>query len=119
MQGPVSFNFSPLVGIGGLANPLAGWQYEFPDVDCLVEVILDATAVGLVAALFSGGDTIQQESPISSGGVAGVIPNVLNGTVVTGRARKGMRLSLNIRNPTAGAQTVNGKVTLIPGRGRR
>lgn len=119
MQGPVSFNFTQLVGVGATFSALAGWQYEFPDVDCLVEVILDATAVGLVAALFSGGDTIQQEAPISAGGVAGVIPNVLNGTVVTGRARKGMRLSLNVRNPTAGAQTVNGKVTLVPGRGRR
>lgn len=119
MMGPVSFPFTALVGIGAVYTPLVGWQYEYPDQDCLVEVIINATAVGLVAAIYSGGNTIQQEAPIQAGGTAGVIPNVLNGQVVSGKASKGARLAINVRNPTAGAQTVNGQITLIPGRGRR
>ena len=119
MMGPVSFPFTQLVGAGAVYTPLVGWQYEYPDQDCLAEVIINATAVGLVAAIYSGGNTIQQESPIQAGGVAGVIPNVLNGTVVSGKAAKSNRLAVNVRNPTGGGQTVNGIITLIPGRGRR
>lgn len=119
MQGPVSFPFTQLVGAGANYTPLIGWQYEYPDADVLVEVLLNATAVGLVAAIYSGGDTIQQEAPIQAGGTAGVIPSPLNTSVVTGRGRRGSRLAINVRNPTGGGQTVNGSITLIPGRGRR
>lgn len=124
MMGPVSFTFAiPSLAAGATAAPLSGpppWQYQYPDQDCLVEVIVNAVAVGAVVSLYSGGDTIQQESPISSGGTIGVIPNILNGTVVTGRARRSALLSVNIRNTTGGAIAgIQGKVTLVPVRGGR
>ena len=124
MQGPVSFTFvNTSLAAGASYAPLAGpppWQYQSPAQDCLVEVIVNAVAAGGVIALYSGGDTLQQESPISAGGTVSVIPNVLNGTVVTGRARRGALLSVNIRNTTGGAIAgIQGKVTLVPVRGGR
>lgn len=124
MQSPVSFTFAnSSLAAGATYSPVQGpppWQYQYPDSDCLIEVIVNAVAVGAVVSLYSGGDTIQQESPVSSGGTIGVIPNVLNGTVVTGRAKKGALLSLNIRNTTGGAIAgVQGKITLVPVRGSR
>jgi hypothetical protein len=124
MMGPVTFTFATAsVAAGATYAPLSGpppWQYQYPDVDCLVELIVDAVATGMVVSLYSGGDTIQQESPVSGGGTIAVIPNVLNGTVVTGRAAKGKLLSVNFRNTTGGAIAgVSGKITLVPVRGGR
>lgn len=124
MSGPVSFTFAATtLAAGATFSPLSGpppWQYQYPEQDCLVELIVDAVAPGAVVSLYSGGDTIQQESPVTSGGTVSVIPNILNGTVVTGRARKGSLLSVNIRNTTAGAIAgISGKVTLVPVRGGR
>lgn len=124
MQSPVTFTFhSASVAAGATYSPIQGpppWQYQYPDSDCLIEVIVNAVAAGAVVSLYSGGDTIQQESPVSSGGTIAVIPNVLNGTVVTGRARKAALLSLNIRNTTGGAIAgIQGKITLVPVRGGR
>lgn len=114
MMGPVSFPFTASVGAGATYTPLTGWQYEYPDRNVRVEVLINATAVGLVVAIYSGGDTIQQEAPIQAGGTAGVIPSPLNTPAVTGLGRKSARLAINVRNPTGGAQTVNGIITLIP-----
>lgn len=119
MMGPVSFNFTSSVGAGATYTPLTGWQYEYPPTNCIAEVLLNATAVGTFAAIYSGGDTIQQECPIQAGGTAGVIPNPLSTPVVTGGAGAGKRVAINVRNPTGGAVTVNGIITLIPRGGKR
>lgn len=124
MMTPVSFTFvNASLAAGATFSPLSGpppWQYQYPDTDCLVELIVSAVAVGAVVTLYSGGETIQQESPVTSGGTVGVIPNVLNGTVVTGKAARGKLLSVNIRNTTVAAIAgIQGKITLVPVRGGR
>lgn len=114
-MGPVSFPFNALVGAGATYLPLDGWQYEFAPFGGAVEVILNATAVGVVAALTSGGDTIQEEAPVQAGGVAGVTPSALNSPVVVGRVKRSDRVKIRVRNTTGGGITVNGICTLVPG----
>jgi len=120
LGGPVSFPFTSAVGAGAVYAPVDGWQYVFAPQNCMIEVLLRCTAVGLLASITAGGNTIQQEANIQAGGTAGVTPSPLNTPVVTGRAMAGERIRIAVRNPTGGAQTVDGIITLIPlGGGRR
>ena len=118
MLGPVSFTWTQSVAAGAIFLPLDGWQYEFAPFGGALEVITDATAVGMVLTLTAAGDTIVEESPIKAGGTAGVIPSALNTSAYVGRVKKGDRLKIKVRNTTAGAVTSNGIATLVPG-GRR
>ena len=124
MTTPVTFTFvNTSLAAGATYSPLSGpppWQYQYPESDCLVELIVNAVAAGAVVPLYSGGEPLQQESPVTAGGTVSVIPNVLNGTVVTGRAKRGALLSVNIRNTTGGAIAgIQGKLTLVPVRAAR
>lgn len=118
MLGPVSFTWSSSVAAGAVFLPLDGWANEFAPFNGAIEVITDATAVGMVLTLTTGNETIQEESPIKAGGTAGVIPSALNTPVVVGAIRKGDRQKVKVRNTTGGAVTSNGIATLVPG-GRR
>jgi len=75
-------------------------------------VIDRATAVGIVVSRTFGSDTIQQESPLSAGGTAGVIPSRLNIEPVTEKANATDLLRVVYRNTTAGAITVDGLIEL-------
>jgi len=119
MAGPVSFTWTSSVAAGAIFLPLDGWQYEFAPFSGAIEVIADATAVGMVATVTCGGDTIVEESPVKAGGTAGVIPSALNTSVYVGQMRKGERLKVKIRNTSGGAVTSNGIATLVPGRSAR
>lgn len=119
MTSPVSFTWSQSVAAGAVFLPLDGWQYEFPDTDVMVEVISRATAVGSLQVLTSGGNTLLEESPVQAGGTAGVTPSRLNTEPFVAKAFTGQRLKLRYRNPTGGAITVDGIVTLTPLRGRK
>ncbi len=121
---PQQFPFSQAITTGATFNPLTDWQYETPDVECMVEILERATATGLVSACSSGGDTIKQEAPVQAGGTAGTTPARLNTEPITGRAHPGKKLRLAYRNPTGGTITVDGVVVLTPmhagpGGGRR
>jgi hypothetical protein len=111
---PKTFSWTQSIAAGAVFNPLAVWDYETPDVDTMVEVIQRATAVGLVGAVKSAGDNIQQESNIQAGGTSGVTPSRLNTEPVTGRAAAGQKLSIPYRNPTGGAIIVDGVITIVP-----
>jgi len=117
-MGPVSFTWSSSVPAGAIYLPLDGWQYEFAPFNGAIEVIADATAIGMVLTLTSAGDTIVEESPIKAGGVSGVIPSALNTPVYVGAIKKSERLKVKIRNTSGGAVITNGIATLVPGRGR-
>lgn len=117
-MGPVSFTYTQSVAAGALYLPLDGWQYEFAPFGGALEVIQNATAVGMVATVTAGGDTIVEESPVQAGGVTGVIPSALNTPVFVGQVKKGDRLKIKNRNTSGGAVIVNGIATLVPG-GRR
>lgn len=115
MAGPVSFVFSSAVTTGSTYLPLDGWQYEFAPFGGAVELIIRSTLVSATVQLTAGGDTIQESSPIQSGGTAGVTPSALNTPVVVGRVKKGDRLKVRVFNGNAGTVTIDGIVTLVPG----
>jgi hypothetical protein len=112
---PQQFPYSQAIAAGATFNPLTDWQYETPDVDVTVQILERATAVGLVSACSSGGDTIKQESPVQAGGTAGTTPARLSTEPITGKGHRGKKLRLAYRNPTGGTITVDGVVILIPG----
>jgi len=114
IDSPKQFAWSQSIAAGAVFNPLATWDYETPDVDVMVEVLQRATAVGLVGAVKSAGDNIGQEAPIQAGGTAGTLPARLTTEAVTGRASGFQKLSVPYRNPTAGAITVDGIITIVP-----
>lgn len=108
------FPFTASVAGGATYTPLSGWQYEYIPFPCLVEIGLNATAVGVVATVSSGSDVLQEESPVQAGGTAGVIPSPLNTPYLSDQAAAGDRLKVSVRNTTGGAITVNGIAKITP-----
>ncbi len=110
------FTFTQSIAAGTSFDPLAAatgdWQYKYLPNNCVVELIDDATAVGIVKTVTFGSDTIQQESPVSSGGTAGRIPARINQEPLTDKAEQGDLVQIRYRNTTAGAVTVNGIVQI-------
>lgn len=106
--------FTSSVAAGATYTPLSGWQYEFLPFPSLVEVGINATAVGVVGTISSGSDVLQEESPVQAGGTAGVIPSPLNTPYLSDQAAAGDRLKVACRNTTGGAITVNGIVKVTP-----
>lgn len=120
LNSPAKFE-SPnnLIAAGGTLDALTGWQYETPDVDCMIEVIERATATGLVSEVTSAGASIKQSGGVQAGGTAGVTPARLNSEPVTGKAPKNQKLRVFVRNPTAGGITYDLLVVLTPLSGGR
>jgi len=103
------FTFSTSIAAGATAQPLNSWNYRFPPKNALFELLLNTTATGIVANVTTGPESIvQAESPVSSGGTAGVLPARLNVEPIVDMVNQGEELVLNLRNTTAGALTVNG-----------
>lgn len=118
MTTPVKFPINnQLIAAGATLDALTGWEYETPDVDCMVEVLEQATATGLVSTLKSAGDTLKQEGGVSAGGTAGVEAARINREPITGRAAKNKKVRLFVRNPTGGGITYDALVILTPLRG--
>lgn len=107
------FAWSQSIAAGATFNPLATWDYETPRVPMLLEIFHRATLVGLLSTLKSGGDTIEQESPVPAGGTAGVPPGRLDVDPITGEATALLKTALVYRNPTAGAIVVDGYVNAV------
>lgn len=114
IQGPVRREITQLIAAGAVLDALAQWQYETPDVTCMIEVLERATAVGLVSILSSGGDTLKQQSNVASGGTAGVPPGRLNVDPITGKAQASQKLQLLVTNPTGGGITYDAVTQLTP-----
>jgi len=109
-----SFPFTAAVLTGATYLPLDGWQYEYLPFPARVEIGLNATAVGMVATVTSGSDTLMEEAPIQAGGTAGVIPSPLNTPFMSDDAAAGDRLKIRCRNTTGGTITVNGVCNITP-----
>lgn len=103
------FNFSTSIAAGGTALPLGTWQFRFPPKPSLLELMVNATATGIVMNLTTGAESIvQAESPVQAGGTAGVLPARLNCEPIVDKVEPGEEIVLTLRNTTAGAITVNG-----------
>lgn len=107
------FNFSVSVPAGQTVYPLANWQFRFPPKTSLLEVGLNAAAVGVVFGLTTGAESIvQADSVVSSGGTAGVLPSKLNNEFIVDMVDPGEEIVLGIRNTTGAAVNVQGLAIL-------
>ena len=107
------FNFSQSIAAGATALPLAPWQFRFPPKTSLLELMVNATAVGIFMNLTTGAESIvQAESPVAAGGTAGVLPAKLNCEPIVDKVDPGEEVVLTLRNTSGGAVTVNGVAIL-------
>jgi len=103
------------VAAGATFEPLNGWQYEYAPFGGTIEILQDAGAVGVVNTITSGSDTLQERSPVSSGGTTGQMPSVFARVPVLDEVAAGDRLKILYENTTGGAVVVNGTITYTPG----
>lgn len=97
-------------------NPLAGWQYEYAPYRAMVRIGLNTTAAagGVQAATFTGSTNILERSPISAGGVAGVMPAPLNVPYLEFVVEPGDRISCLIDEVLGATPTVNFHCAIDP-----
>jgi hypothetical protein len=105
---------SQSIAAGATSNIISGWQYEYLPWPARIKLLIRATAATLKATIFSGSETIQEESPIQAGGTAGVTPSELNTPPIVWDAPAGDRLKFNVRSTDAGSQTVDAVVYAYP-----
>jgi hypothetical protein len=103
------FPFTQLIAAGATALPLATWSYRFPPKLSLFELMVVATAAGVVMNLTTGAESIvQADSPVTAGGTAGVLPARLNNEPIVDMVNPGEELVLALRNTAGAGITVNG-----------
>lgn len=102
------FQYTALVGAGATVFPLQNWQFRFPPKTSLLELLVNATAIGCVMGLTTGNESIVQgDVPVSAGGAAGVMPARLNYEPIVDMVDPGEELVLTVRNTTGAGITVN------------
>lgn len=113
-----AFPFTQDVLTGATYTPFTptgapAWQYRQPARKALLEVMINATGVGVVWGLTTGSESIvQAESPVSAGGTAGVLPARLDTEPVVDEVEAGDELVIIVRNTNASTRTVNGIAVL-------
>ncbi len=105
---------SQAIAAGAVTNIISGWQYEYLPWPARIKLMVRAPVATLKLTVFSGSETIQEESPIQSGGTAGVTPAELNTAPIVWDAPAGDRLKLNVRSTDAGSQTVDAIIYAYP-----
>ena len=106
--------WSQSVAAGATYQPLSGWQYEYLPFGGMVTILHRATAVGMVATITSGSDTLQERSPVPAGGTAGQTPSPLDVPAITDEVAAGDRQKILYENTTGGAITVDGIIDYKP-----
>src|SRR5258708_28068475 len=66
--------FSTSIGAGATVNVIQGWQYEYVPYPARIKMLIRSPVSTLKSTLFSGSETIQEESPVQAGGTAGGTP---------------------------------------------
>lgn len=92
-------------------NVLQGSQFEFLPYNALLEFAINGSAVGLVADVYSGQDTLMESGAINSLNRFGIYPDDYSLNDV---AAAGERIKVRIRNTTAGALTAFTSVRITP-----
>jgi hypothetical protein len=101
------------------ANLLSGWQYEYLPWPARLKLLMTAetpTTAGSyqLATIFSGSETIQEESGIQAGATVGVIPSELNTAPCIWDAPAGDRLKVQVRNSDTAAKVTNYVIYAYP-----
>lgn len=100
--------WSQSIAAGAVFLPLSGWQYEYVPLGGRIQILQRATAIGVRCTITSGSDTLQERSPVSAGGTAGVTPSAQDVPVIGDLVAAGDRLKIMYENTTGGAVTVDG-----------
>ena len=87
---------------GASINVLQGKQYEFLPFDSQTAIALNGSAAGLVVTVYAGSDLVQQEGPALPLNRFAVWPDDF---MINVPIAQGTRLSVTVRNTTAGALT--------------
>lgn len=95
---------------GSVENVVAGKVAEFFRNDAHVEIALVGSATGLLATVISGEQLLMQEGDIS---FANRFPTE-DDYFLQDDVAKGDRLTIGVRNPTAGALTLVWAVRITP-----
>jgi hypothetical protein len=96
-------------------NPLSGWQYEYLPWPASCILLVRATGTGTVRiTVFTGSETIQERTPMQTGGTAGVTPSELNTAAIAWQAAAGDRLKLVIDEGSGLTPTVDGVIIANP-----
>jgi len=103
------------VAAGATFTPLNGWQYESAPFGGTIESVHDVLGAGMVCTITSGSDTLQERSPVSSGGTVGVMPSALDRLPVVDEVAAGDRLKILYENTTGAALNVAGTCIYTPG----
>lgn len=110
------FSWSLNMATGTIANPLdvAGqeWKYKYAPYDAVVEVIHRSTVTGVLVQITTGSDEVQQASPVSAGGTAGVLTGRLNVEPVTFKVKAGDLIIISYRNTNAGPANLDGTIEM-------
>jgi len=88
------------------------WMHRVTPYPCHVEILLNATIAAVQASLNFGSTTIIQKSPVSTGGVVGVLPARINTEPLDEKCPGNTEIFLRIDVPAAG--TVNGVISITP-----
>src|SRR2546427_10655929 len=90
----------------------SGWQYEYAPFASTVKLIIRATTAGVLMALYSGSETIQESSPVQGGGTAGTAPSELNTAPQIWLAAARDRLKTKLDEVLGGTPTVDAIIIL-------
>lgn len=108
-------SFTTVIPLGGInPNVLSGWQYEYLPWPARLKLIMSSNVATLLATVFSGSETIQEESPVPTGGVVGRTPAEINFPPVVWDAPAGDRVKVQVRSTDAAAQSVDGIIWAYP-----
>lgn len=103
------------IAAGNNAYPLANWQYRQPNFAGVLEILVNATASGLIHSLTTGAESIvPPRTPVSGGGAAGTLPARINTEAIADGILPGEEIVHLIENPTAGSITYNAVYVLTP-----
>lgn len=95
-------------------NPLTSWDFERVPWQAACQLLINCTDANARLTLRTGSQTIQQRSPISAGGTAGVLPSELNYDPLRWVASAGDKITIEIDEVAGGTPTVNGVITVEP-----
>jgi hypothetical protein len=105
----VQFTASLAAG-ASVVNVLAGTQLELINRPSIAKFGITGSAAGLLASVYSGADTLMEESAVAAANRMPIEPDDFFKDV----AAPGDRLKVGIRNPTAGALTYFVVVETMP-----
>src|SRR5256886_14310839 len=93
-------------------NIFANWQYEFAPYAAMVKLLIRATTAGVLMALYSGSETVQESSPVQGGGTAGATPSELNTAPQIWPAAERDRLKTKCGEGPGGTPTVDALIII-------